>query len=124
MCLQVSFKHVMLASSFSMVFFLGGCASSDVTEFVEGGNAMATTHTKLSPTSSSAVKVYDSSNKPHHYRVVGRISADNYNMVGIEHSQESVLEELQKQAASLGANGVINLSQGMAQTTAEAIVTK
>jgi hypothetical protein len=39
-----------------------------------------------------------------------RVSAENYNLMGIEHTQEAIANELKKQAASIGANGVININ--------------
>ena len=40
----------------------------------------------------------------------------------MEHSQKVLMSELKKQAASLGANGVAHIHQGLTQTTAEAVL--
>jgi len=40
----------------------------------------------------------------------------------MEHTQATIAEELKKQAASIGANGVINISSGSTQVTGDAIV--
>ncbi|OGT50658.1 MAG: hypothetical protein A3E84_00025 [Gammaproteobacteria bacterium RIFCSPHIGHO2_12_FULL_42_13] len=61
---------------------------------------------------------------PKHYQVIGHISSDNYTIVGMTRSQESVIKELKKQAASIGANGVIKMDHGMTQTTAVAVLVK
>ncbi len=117
-----STKTVFTGICLSLFLALGGCATSDMKELVSNGNAVSMTKTKLHPTNPSQVKIYDV--KPKHYQVVGRISADNYSMIGMEHSQKSVMSQLQKQAASVGGNGVININQGTTQTTAEAILVK
>ncbi|OAI46005.1 hypothetical protein AYO45_01985 [Gammaproteobacteria bacterium SCGC AG-212-F23] len=102
---------------------LSGCSTADVKNLVSDGNAMSTTQIKSASTNPQNVKLFYAGNKnPKYYTVVGRVSAENYNIVGIEHAQSSVAEELKKQAASIGANGVINITQGLAQTTGDAIL--
>lgn len=118
--MQATLKNIAITLSFSSMLLLGGCATSDLKEMVSTGNATATSNEKLKPISPSKVVVYDES--PKHYKVVGRISSDNYSMVGMTRSQESVMKELRKQAASIGANGVIKIHQGMTQTTAVAVL--
>ena len=117
-------KNVVIGLCFSSALMLGGCATStsDLKEMVSNGNATSTTNLKLKPINASKVKIYDSRLK--HYKVVGRVSADTYNVIGIEHSQQSLMAQLRREAASIGANGVIHIHTGMTQTTAEAILVK
>lgn len=104
---------------------LNGCATSDIKNIVSNGNAMSISNNKLNQISPSQVRLFYTKNEiPHHYNIIGRISAENYNIVGIEHTQESIANELKKQAASIGANGVININSGLTQTTADAILIK
>lgn len=103
---------------------LVGCTSADMRAMVNGGDAVATSNAHRQPTHPENIKVHSTSDIPKHYQVIGRVSAQNDNLVGIPRSQASILAELKKQAASLGATGIINLSNGMTQTTAEAIVRK
>ena len=84
------------------------------------GTAVATTDTKYASTKSSQVKVY--SVAPAHYQVIGHVTADNDNRLGVAHSQSSITKELQKQAASLGANGVTNITTTTETTNADAII--
>lgn len=121
---SLSMKNSILVVCLSSALMLGGCATStsDLKEMVSNGNATSTTNLKLKPINASKVKIYDSRLK--HYKVVGRLSADNYNLIGIEHSQQSLIAQLKKEAASIGANGVIHIHTGMTQTTAEAILVK
>lgn len=117
-------RNVVIGIFLSSTLTLCGCATStsDLKEMVSNGNATSTTNLKLKPINASQVKIYDSRLK--NYKVIGRISADNYNVIGIEHSQESLIAQLKKEAASIGANGVIHINTGMTQTTAEAILVK
>ncbi len=104
---------------------LAGCSTTDVKAMVTQGSAVSAERIHLTATNPSRVKIYYSNaGLPKHYKVIGRVSAENYNMVGIEHSQESIAELLKKQAASIGATGVINLSTGLTQTTGDAIIVK
>lgn len=116
------FTAVVLATS---ILGLSGCAATDIKNIVDDGSAVSTSTKKLHPVSASKVRLYYSSSEyPKHYQVVGQISAENYSMVGIEHSQTTIANELKKQAGSIGANGVININSGLAQTVGTAIIRK
>lgn len=121
---NTTLRNVIIGLCVSSTLMLGGCATStaDLKEMVSNGNATSTSNLKLKPIHASQVKIYDSRLK--HYKVVGRVSADNYNVISIEHSQKSIMAQLRKEAASIGANGVIHIHTGMTQTTAEAILVK
>ena len=108
-----------------VAILLSGCSTADVQTLVGGGEAISTSTVKHAVTNPSHVKLYYSSaDVPKHYQSVGRVSANNDNMMGIPHSQQTISAELKKQAALLGANGVINISNGLEQTTGEAILAK
>ncbi|PIZ03690.1 MAG: hypothetical protein COY58_08240 [Gammaproteobacteria bacterium CG_4_10_14_0_8_um_filter_38_16] len=113
---------MLLGACISSFVLLSGCSVSDMKEAVGVGNATRTSNVKLKPIQASQVRIYN--RIPAHYKVVGRISADNYSLIGMEHSQKNVISELKKQAASLGANGVLLIHSGLDQTTAEAILVK
>jgi len=115
-------KTMLLGACISSFVLLSGCSVSDMKEAVGVGNATRTSNVKLKPIQASQVRIYN--RIPAHYKVVGRISADNYSLIGMEHSQKNVISELKKQAASLGANGVLLIHSGLDQTTAEAILVK
>jgi hypothetical protein len=104
---------------------LAGCSTTDVKALVSQGNAVSTTSTHLPATHPNRVKIYYSNiGLPKQYKIVGRVSVENYNMLGMEHSQASIAEELRKQAASIGANGVMNVYSGLTQTIGDAIISK
>jgi hypothetical protein len=120
-----SMKKMVISLAVLSIFTVSGCATSDLKNIVSDGNAMSTTNSKTSPTNPNKVRLFYSGNeKPRYYKMVGKISAENYNIVGMEHTQSSIAEELKKQAASIGANGVININSGMAQTTGDAVIIK
>ncbi|MBV9576342.1 MAG: hypothetical protein JO149_06935 [Gammaproteobacteria bacterium] len=97
---------------------LTGCAN----DILNQGSAVSNTS---KDTQQNHVKLYyGNSGLPKHYKVVGRVSAENYNLFAMENSQADIAQELKNQAASIGANGVMNISTGLAQTTGDAIVRK
>lgn len=107
------------------VVALSGCTASDVTSLMNNGTAVSSSNTKLKATNPAKVKLYfGNAGLPKHYRVIGHISADNYSMAAIPHSQETIANELKKQAASIGGNGVINIATGLDRTTGDVIANK
>lgn len=116
-------KNILSGLLMFSLFLLAGCSTSDITNIAANGNAMSNSNVKLKPINQDKVKLYYAGNAtPKHYRVVGRVSAEIYNLVGLEHTQSSIADELKKQAASIGANAVIDISSGMAQVTGDAVV--
>lgn len=115
-------RTAVLSACILSLVLLNGCSMSDMKEAVGMGNATRTSNVKLKPIQASQVKIYNRT--PKYYKVIGRISADNYSLIGMEHSQKTVMTELKKQSASLGANGVLHIHAGLTQTTAEAILVK
>lgn len=110
-------------SCFAVIASITGCSTSDLTSIVSSGNAMSTVGGKLAVENPSKVRLYYAGNAaPKHYTIVRRVSAEIYNVVGLEHTQASIADELKKQAASVGANGVINITSGMAQVTGDAVI--
>lgn len=102
------------------VIALTGCAMSDVTNLTSQGSAVSNVN-QMNESQTGVKLYYGNSRLPKHYKVVGRVSAENYNMIGMEHDQACIAAELKKQALSIGANGVMNISSGLAQTTGDAI---
>lgn len=104
---------------------LAGCSTTDMNAMIGKGDAVSTSNHHLKATNPAQIKVYPTQKDlPKHARIMGRVTAQNYNLVGLSISQASILAELKKQAASLGANGITHISTGMAQTTADAVILK
>ena len=107
------------------VMFLTGCSTTDVKGMVYGGSAVSTGKTQMQAINPSQVKIYYANKDvPKRYKVIGRVSVENYTLLGMTYSQLSIAEAMKKQAASIGANGVIHVSSGLAQTTGDAVITK
>ncbi|WP_028389231.1 hypothetical protein [Legionella fairfieldensis] len=102
---------------------LTGCSKADMNAMVGQGDVVTTSKQSFKPTQPATIKIYQNQ-LPKHSQVIGRVTAQNYNLVGMTNSQESIFLELKKRAASIGATGIAHISTGLAQTTADAIVTK
>jgi hypothetical protein len=121
----MQFKNTVAGLIAVSLVSLSGCATSDMQNIVGSGNAMSTSNKNISATNANKVKLfYTNDGLSRQYKVVGRVSAENYNMVGMQHTQETIAEELKKQAASIGANGVININAGLTQTIGDAVLIK
>ena len=104
---------------------LTGCSTSDMNAAMGNSDAVVTSKHRLKPISVEQVKIYHSKSEIRkHHTVIGRVAAQNYNLVGMTISQETIMFELKKQAAKIGANGITHITTGFAQTTAEAILSK
>jgi hypothetical protein len=115
-------KKMLIVAGLSLIT-LAGCATSDVTNIFSQGSGVATMGKPLPPKKANQVKLYYSQNDlPKRYQVIGRVSVENYNLIGMEHDQTYIAEELKNQAAKLGANGVLYVSSGLTQTVGNAIV--
>jgi hypothetical protein len=109
----------------SVITLLSGCTASDIQTLVANGEAIPTSSVKHASIPADHVKLYYASIAvPKHYQVLGHVSANNDNVMGVPHSQKTIGEELKKQAASLGANGVININTSLESTTGEAVLSK
>ena len=118
-------KHVVSGLIALSVIGLAGCSTTDLQNIASNGNAMSTTGTKLLQANPNKVKLfYSAQGLPRNYTMVGRVSAEVYNVVGLEHTQSTIAEELKKQAASIGANGVMNINSGLMQVTGDAVLIK
>jgi hypothetical protein len=104
---------------------LSGCSSTDMKVMLGSGDAVSTTSGHLKPTNPEKVKIYHSKSAlPKNHKIIGRVTAANYNLLSLPNSQTFIMAELKKQAATIGANGITHIATGMAQTTADAVLVK
>jgi ABC-type sugar transport system substrate-binding protein len=89
-----------------VVLLLGACAS---------GSAIVTGNTRV-PIAPEQVKIY--LDPPAEFEVIGLVNASSDAGWTDQGSQDYAIEELKKQAAKLGANGVLLVSSGEKTTTA------
>lgn len=102
---------------------LTACTTTDMQAYATGGSAVSTSEIKSPPTSPQHVKLYYGSDHcPRHYKIIGRVSASNDNLMGIPHSAQTVDNKLKEEAASLGADAVIDINSNLENTAGQAIV--
>ncbi len=117
--------YLRILMALSLVLMLTNCAQvNGKPQFVEPfGGAVVTDQSQYTPIDPSRVKLYYKTYpRPAHYKVVGFVAAENENFFGWSRNRLSVQAELRRQAASVGANGVININQGQTETTGDAII--
>ncbi|QQR75730.1 MAG: hypothetical protein IPJ17_09210 [Holophagales bacterium] len=68
------------------------------------------------------VTLYFTDRPAGHYRELGRVSAQKYNLVGISRKRGEIDADLKKEAAKLGANAVINITEDFAGVSGVAVV--
>lgn len=106
----------------SLMLSLSACSSVDVPNIMSNGSAVTTSSSNAKPTHSSDVSIYyGNQGLPNGYHIIGHISVDNYNLVGMENSQSAIANALKQQASSIGGKGVINIRTVMDKTTADVI---
>lgn len=90
-------------------------------------------HTGLSPNNPASIYSADSEfihvhlypnqhSLPKNTQLLGKVTAQNHNLDGSKASKKAIVLELKRQAALLGANGLIHITPGTSQTTADAFV--
>ncbi len=89
------------------ILFIGGCAYAAGSSIVTG--------TTRAPTDSTLVKLY--LEPPSDYEVIGVVNTSGNGWTEQE-SQDLAIAELKKQAAKLGANGVLLVASGEKTSTA------
>ena len=97
---------------------LGGCVHQ------MAGEAVPTTKNHYQPTNPDQVMVYHKADMPRHYKVIGHVSAENHTMLGMKLTEDRIMWQLKKEAASLGANGIKHVKTEEHKTKAEAIIVK
>lgn len=118
-------RFILMSAIAAVAIGLTGCSTTDIKATMGSGDSVVTSNHHLKPISAEQVKVYHSKSEMRKRPIViGRVTAQNYNMIGMTISQESIMTELKTRAAAMGANGITHISAGLAQTTAEAILLK
>lgn len=72
----------------------------------------------------NSIQVYNKrADLPRGTKIIGRVTAQNYLPNGIKASPENIITELKRQAAIKGGNGIVFVTPGTVQTTANAVRT-
>ena len=112
-------RFILINTVVACTLMLGGCVHNG--QMVE---AVPTTKQHYQPTYPDQVMVYNKADMPRHSTVIGKVTAMNHNFMGMTLTQEKIMRELKRGAASLGANGIKHVRTGQMETTAEAIIVK
>lgn len=98
------------------------CAVSDIQSIAANGSASNTTGKSFKATSVNKVTLrYGETSARPNQEIIGHVQADNYNLIGVPHSQANIEQELKKQAASIGGRSVINIQHGMVKTSGDVV---
>lgn len=110
-------KTILLASGLMMIT---GCAdtvssiSGAANSYVSGGSVSNTTSKTYAPTNPTDVAIYYGDTLPHrHYVIIGRVSANADDMLGLDKSEQSIRTVLQQKAASIGGEAVIHVQEAI-----------
>lgn len=102
---------------------LTACSTTDMQAMVTGGSAISTSDVRYVATQSNHVKLYYGSERcQRHYKIIGRVSSCNDNLMGIPHSAQTIDNKLKEEAASLGADAVIDITSNLEHTSGQAVV--
>lgn len=119
--MNVKFMLSVLAIASSLI--LSGCATSDLQTMVGNGSAVSNTNTKMVAKNPKIVKIYfGNQGLPKHYKIIGHVTASHFTAIGTSYSQQSIAEELKKQAASIGGTGVMNVATGMDRSSGDVVL--
>lgn len=100
------------------MLMVGIIATGCVTERV------MSTGTQYLPTNPSSVEIYLSEKPSAVYEEIGLVNVDKYNNFGISRSPEELNTKLKEQAASIGGNAIISLSEDFASMSGVVVKVK
>jgi hypothetical protein len=96
-----------LIVSFILLFAVG-CGTTT-------SNVMTTTSKQFLPTNPDAVKIYLTKKPTKSFEEIGRISINKYStggaMVGVSRSNNEIYKNLREEAASIGGDAIINITE-------------
>lgn len=96
-----------------LALWLVSCATASV---------MKTTEETYPPTNPSDVKIFLSEKPTQPYKEIGRVRVDKYTNMAISKSGETIQKEIKEQAASIGGQAIINVTEDFASTAGVVIV--
>ena len=108
---------ITLISVLALGSLLAGCNRTGIN--ANAPDVIASQHTQY-----SSVQVYPTrADIPKNSKIIGKVIAQNKNPNGLKASPEQIIEELKRQATLVGGNGIVHVTPGISQTTANAVVT-
>jgi len=112
-------KTYSFATVIALALILGGCSCTGpgptstqmATNFIKRQHVLATTKEKYPAKNPHAVALYTSEQKPlMPYRIIGVATVSKYNLLGMHRQEDTVHEMMRNLAASIGGDGIINVS--------------
>lgn len=108
-----------LLATIMVAFLLGGCATKGqsstqvASNFINRQHVVTTTQDTYPAKNPQSVAVYSADKTPHApYRVIGVATVSKYNLLGMQRKEDTVHDMMKKLAASVGGDGLINMSTG------------
>ena len=109
--LKIAYMNALVISA-----LLTGCNSTGI-------NANAPDAIPAMNSSYPLVQVYPKrADIPKNSKIIGKVTAQNKNINGVKSSPEEIIEELKRQAVLAGGNGIVHVTPGTSQTTANAVI--
>lgn len=111
-------KNALLIGLALNALYLSGCTSTENNEFTNDLPLTDKQHARVN----EQVTVYKArAELPRNTVIIGKVSSQNTNPDGTKASKERILLELKRQAVKAGGNGIVRITPGIAQTTADAV---
>lgn len=97
---------------------LTGCNTTGITK--QNAAAIGAVDTQF-----SHITVYQNrADLPKHTKILGKVTAQNTHMDGTKASSQAIMTELKRQAVLMGGTGIVHVTPGTAQTTADAVIVR
>jgi hypothetical protein len=104
--------------TFAAVLVLSGCSSMEKKEIASAYVPVPT----VTEVQINHVKIYKSRAEiPKYSKIIGTVTAQNYNLDGTKASPVAIIAELKRLALLQGGYGIVHITKGTAQTTADVV---
>lgn len=106
-------------AAITIAFLLGGCSTTGqsttqvASNFINRQHVVTTTKETYPAKNPQTIALYSSDKTPHApYKVIGVATVSKYNLLGMPRKDDTVHDMMKSLAASVGGDGLINVSSG------------